>query len=158
MHVRQPGLLGDRVQQQGNPQAAPAIARNHPDSVLHRFAWNTAELDLAAVIQAFEAGDGALEALVGEVGHYLGIAISHIVGDLSPPYVLITGSVVGFGPPLIDIINQEVGRRSLASAVSHTRSRLPFLAPTSCSWARPVACPLQHRGAASRRPDRHHAQ
>ena len=100
---------------------AHAIARDNPDSVLHRFAGNAAELDLAAVIHAFEAGDVALQALVGEVGHYLGIAISHIVGALSPPYVLITGSVVGFGPPLIDIINQEVGRRSLASAVSHTR-------------------------------------
>jgi hypothetical protein len=34
--------------------------------------------------------------------------------------VLVTGSVVGFGPPLIDIINQEVRRRSLAPVVSHT--------------------------------------
>lgn len=99
---------------------AHAIARNDPDSALHRFGGNSAELDMAAVIDAFEAGDAAVQVLVAEVGHYLGIAISHMVGTLSPPYVLITGSVAGFGRPLIDIINQEVRRRSLARVVSHT--------------------------------------
>ncbi len=99
---------------------AQAIARNDPASLLNKFAPTPAELDIRAVLCAYEAGEPALRPVVAEVGHYLGIAIASLVSVLSVPYVLIAGSVSNFGQPLLDAITQEVYARSLARVVSQT--------------------------------------
>ena len=99
---------------------ARAIARDDPGSLLHRFAGEWPESGMPVVLRAYQAGDQRVSALVSEVGHYLGVAISYMVGILSLPYVLIAGSVADFGPPLFAVINKEIRSRSLASMVSQT--------------------------------------
>ena len=108
---------------------AQAIAQKNPDSTLNRWASTPADLDFETVLQSFEAGDATLQSLVADVGHYLGVAISNLVGVLSVPYVLMAGSVSKFGQPLLDVISQEVENRSLARMVSRTRVELASLGP-----------------------------
>ncbi len=100
---------------------AQVIARHNPDSPLLRFAATPADLDIRAVLRAYECGETALQPVVAEVGHYLGIAIANLVGVLSVPYVLVAGSVSNFGQPLLDAISEEMNTRSLARVVSQTR-------------------------------------
>ncbi|MGQ9786442.1 MAG: ROK family transcriptional regulator [Anaerolineae bacterium] len=99
---------------------AQAIARDNPSSPLHKFAPKLEEMDIRAVLRAYEAGESALQPVVAEVGHYLGIAIANLVSVLSVPYVLIAGSVSNFGQPLLNAITEEVYTRSLARTVSQT--------------------------------------
>lgn len=108
---------------------AQAIARDNPSSLLNRVALTPAELDIGSVLRASESGDVALQSLVADVGHYLGVAIANLVGVLSVPFVLIAGSVGDFGEPLLNVINQEVKERSLAQMVSQTRVELASLGP-----------------------------
>jgi N-acetylglucosamine repressor len=108
---------------------AKTIARHHPDSLLNRLAPAPGRLEMETVLAAFEAGDAALQPLVAEVGHYLGMAIANLVGVLSVPYVLLAGSVAAFGQPLLDVINQEVAERSLARTVSQTCVEQASLGP-----------------------------
>jgi predicted NBD/HSP70 family sugar kinase len=76
---------------------AQSIARDTPESLLNRFSKTPEELDIDAVLRAFEAGDVALQSLVADVGHCLGVAIANLVGVLSVPFVLIAGSIGAFG-------------------------------------------------------------
>ncbi|MGC8877709.1 MAG: ROK family transcriptional regulator [Anaerolineae bacterium] len=99
---------------------AQEIARDSPASLLHAFAPSPTKLDIRAVLRAYEAGEPALQPVVAEVGHYLGLAIANLVSVLSVPYVLIAGSVSNFGQPLLDAITKEVYARSLARTVSQT--------------------------------------
>ena len=111
---------------------AQAIALEDSNSLLNQFSasgTSRAVLDIGSVLRAFEAGDAALQPLVAELGHYLGVAIAHLVGVLSVPYVLIAGSVANFGPPLLDVINREVQDRSLAGMVSRTSVEMASLGP-----------------------------
>jgi predicted NBD/HSP70 family sugar kinase len=108
---------------------AQSIARDTPESLLNRFSKTPEELDIDAVLRAFEAGDVALQSLVADVGHCLGVAIANLVGVLSVPFVLIAGSIGAFGEPLLNVINQEVQNRSLARMVSQTRVELASLGP-----------------------------
>jgi predicted NBD/HSP70 family sugar kinase len=94
---------------------------------LHQFTASPAAVDIGSVLRAFEAGDAALQPLVAELGHYLGVAIAHLVGVLSVPYVLMAGSVANFGQPLLDVINREVEDRSLARTVSRTSVEMASL-------------------------------
>jgi N-acetylglucosamine repressor len=108
---------------------AQAIARDHPDSLLNQLVPDPAELDIRAVLRAFDSGERRLEVIVNDVGHYLGVAIANLVGVLSVPYVLIAGSVSNFGQPLLDVIRREVNSRSLARMVSQTEVELASLGP-----------------------------
>jgi len=108
---------------------ARAIARDDPGSLLHSFATHEEELDIDAVVRAYEAGDRAVGALVADVGHYLAVALSHLVGVLSVPWVLIAGSIANFGEPLMSAIDQEVRRRSFVSVLSQTSVERDSLGP-----------------------------
>jgi len=108
---------------------ARAIARANPGSALNQVAASPEELDIRAVLRAYEVGEPALDPVVAEVGHYLGIAIAAMVGVLSLPYVLVSGSVSNFGPPLLQAIAQEVSTRSLADVVSNTQVETASLGP-----------------------------
>lgn len=100
---------------------AREIARQNPDSLLNRFAPAPGQIDIRTIQQALEGGDGALQLLQQEIGHYLGIALANVVGLLSVPYILMTGSVSRLGQPLFDIVEREIAMRSLTYQVSETK-------------------------------------
>ena len=103
---------------------AQAIAQTNPDSLLLRFAPSVEDINIDVVVQAFEAGDLTLKPVVDEVTHYLGIALANLIGVLSVPHILFSGSVAGFGQPLLDILQEEIDRRSFAASVSNTKVEL----------------------------------
>ncbi len=99
---------------------ARAIARSDPHSTLHQFATSPEAINTGIVLQAFEAGDEALQQLIEEVGCYLGIAVANLVGVLNIQRILIGGSVARFGEPLLEPIRREIKQRSLATLADET--------------------------------------
>jgi glucokinase-like ROK family protein len=100
---------------------AQGIARSDPRSTLHQFATTPDTINPDVVLQAFEAGDGALRPIIAEAGRYLGIAVANLVGALNVHHIVIAGSIARFGEALLEPIRQEVSRRSLAALADETR-------------------------------------
>lgn len=92
---------------------AKAIADGDPNSHLHRFAADPSEISIDTIRRALEAGDEQVQQMIQRVGRYLGIAAANIVGLLSARRIVIAGSVTCLGEALLDVIRQEMTRRSL---------------------------------------------
>lgn len=97
---------------------ARMLAYQHPHSTLNRLAATPEALTIETVIQAFSEGDPLLAPLITELGHYLGIAIANLVGVVGTPPILLCGRVTHFGQPLLDLIEQEVYKRSLTGRLN----------------------------------------
>lgn len=108
---------------------AQEIAKNDPHSMLHQFVTTPEEINLEVVLRAFEAGDKALQAVIAETGHYLGIAVANLVGALNVQRIIIAGSVARFGQALLEPIRQEMKQRSLAALADETRIEITSLGP-----------------------------
>jgi N-acetylglucosamine repressor len=108
---------------------AQTIAENDPHSTLHQFATTPEEINADIVLQAFEAGDEALQQVIAEAGHYLGIAVANLVGALNVQRIVIAGSVARFGQALLEPIVQELRQRSLAALGNETRIEFTSLGP-----------------------------
>ena len=108
---------------------ARAIAQQEPHSCLNQFASTPETITIDTVVQAFQAGDEFLKPIVEEVGHHLGRMVANLVGVLGMPRILLCGSVTGFGPPLLDVIRQEVSRRALSGRISEPQIDLVSLTP-----------------------------
>jgi N-acetylglucosamine repressor len=108
---------------------AQAIAKKDPHSTLYRFVATPEEINTDIVLQAFEAGDEALQPVIAETGHYLGVAVATLVGALNVQRVVVAGSVARFGQALLEPTVQEVRRRSLAALANETRIEITRLGP-----------------------------
>lgn len=108
---------------------AQAIAKNDPRSTLLQFADNPEQITIHTVRQAVEAGDRAVREIVREAGRYLGIAVANLIGVLSIRRILIAGSVTCFGETLLDVIRDEMSRRSLAMVANETEVGLSNIGP-----------------------------
>jgi len=93
---------------------AQAIAEADASSLLHQFVADPGEITLETICRALEGGDEQVRQMVQRVGKYLGIAAANIVGLLSARRIVIAGSVACLGQPLLEIVRQEMARRSLA--------------------------------------------
>lgn len=106
---------------------AQGIAQRHPDSLLHPLAARPEAITINTVIAAFQGGDQQIEALVADVGHYLGCMIANLIAIVGIPRVMLCGSVTGFGQPLLDAIRTEVEQRTLIGRLNETRIDLVSL-------------------------------
>ena len=104
----------------GGPQA---IYAGHPDSKLRQFAPDCAAVDMEAIVLAYQAGDQRLAHIVGQLGHYLSIAVSSLVTVANIPLVVLAGSVAGLGDDLVDAITSETQQRLLPMLAERTRVR-----------------------------------
>ncbi|HXV43023.1 MAG TPA: ROK family protein, partial [Anaerolineae bacterium] len=100
---------------------AQVIAQSNPASLLHQFATTPEVINTSLVLQAFEAGDEALQAVIAEVGCYLGVAVANLVGALNIQCIIIAGSVARFGEALLDSIRREMKQRSMDILADETR-------------------------------------
>jgi glucokinase len=89
------------------------LVESNPSSLLHTLAADPAAITFDMVLQAFRAGDQAVQQMVLVLGRYLGIGIANLITTLGVRHVLITGRVAPFGQALRDAIQQEVSRRVL---------------------------------------------
>lgn len=93
---------------------AAALARETPDSLLHRGPGGLDGLTLDDVRVAFEAGDPAATEVVLSAGRYLGQVVASVVGVLDIHRVVLHGSVTAFGEPWVNAVRDEAHRRTLA--------------------------------------------
>lgn len=107
---------------------ARAVALD-PRSSLHRFVDRPKEIDLEAVIEAFQAGDERVRALVFDMAVYLGRAISGLVCALNVQRIVLSGSVTHFGPELLAAIRREVMQGTLAWLADETQIEFTTLDP-----------------------------
>lgn len=115
------GCLETIVSSRAIVRRAQAIARQDPQSVLHKFVDTPEEITVDSVLQAFEVGDQAIQSVIDEVGFYLGIAVANLVGALNIQRIVIAGSVARFGPRLIEQVRRQASQRSLAALVDETK-------------------------------------
>lgn len=115
------GCLETVVSSRAVVKRAQAIAKSDPHSTLHQFVTTPEEINTDIVLQAFEAGDEALQQVITEVGHYLGIAVANLVGALNVQRIVIAGDLAHFGRGLLEPIAQEMRQRSLAALADETR-------------------------------------
>ncbi|MDQ3249486.1 MAG: ROK family protein [Chloroflexota bacterium] len=102
-------------------KGARLLARSHPDSQLNHLAITPDDITIETVIQAFDQDDPVLLPLIANVGHYLGVAIAGLVGVLGMPQILLCGSVMRFGPRLLEMIEHEICQRSLTGRLRKPR-------------------------------------
>jgi glucokinase-like ROK family protein len=115
------GCLETVVSSRAIVKQAQAIAQSNPQSPLFQFAATPEAINTEMVLQAFESGDEALQAVIAEVGQYLGIAVANLVGALNIQQVVIAGSVARFGQALLEPLKQEMHQRSLAALANETQ-------------------------------------
>ena len=99
---------------------AREIARDDPQSSLHRYATTQESISIDTVLQAFEAGDAGMQKLVTNVGCYIGMALAHLVGALNVHHIVIGGKIALFGEPLLKPIRRVMKQRAMAILIDKT--------------------------------------
>ncbi len=79
---------------------------------------NSVSLD--AIEKAFKAGDALARDLVLRTGHYLGMAISNLVGALNIQKIVLQGDMTRFGPPWLEEIRESMMLYSLDRPLRET--------------------------------------
>jgi predicted NBD/HSP70 family sugar kinase len=97
-----------RVATAGGPRRANSKSR----------AQHSLTIDL--VRQALQSGDPAIRQVVHDAGRALGIAIANLVGVLNVRRIVIAGGIAELGPELLNVVNEEVLRRSLTALARET--------------------------------------
>ena len=100
------------------------LARTHRDSLLNQADVPPGEMPIEAVVRAFQAGDPTAQQIVRELGHYLGIAASQLVGTLNVRHIALVGDLTLFGEPLAAAIRAEMLRRALPQLAQATEVAL----------------------------------
>jgi glucokinase-like ROK family protein len=102
-------------------QRAQAMWDDSLTSSLRRHVSSPDEITTGVLVEAVEAGDEEVRALVAEAGRHLGQVISHLVGGLNIHHVVIAGSMARFGEALIQPIQEHVRSHSLRTLAENTR-------------------------------------
>ena len=108
-------------------ESAAAIVQKNPNSILAQLAAEVDELTLDLVLQAFAAGDTAVQSLVAEAGKYLGTAVANLAAILNIQHMIIGGQVARFGEPLLASIRHEVNQQVLGRIAQNTHIELNSL-------------------------------
>jgi N-acetylglucosamine repressor len=98
-----------------------AIAEADPRSLVHRFAPTPAEINTTVVLQAFDAGDEAVQAVIEEAGCYLGRAVAYLESVLNIHHIVITGSMARFGQALTGPVKRQINEGVLPALANETR-------------------------------------
>ncbi len=109
------GCLETVISNRAVIKQAQSIARQNPASLLNQFASSPDAITIDSIIQAIAAGDTTLQPLIEVVGQHLGSAIANLIGVLGMTKILLAGRVAQFGQPLLEIVKQEVCKRSLTA-------------------------------------------
>ncbi len=109
------GCLETVISNRAIIKQAQSIARQSPSSLLNQLASSPDAITIDSIIQAIAAGDTTLQPLIEVVGQHLGSAIAHLIGVLGMTKILLAGRVAQFGQPLLEIVKQEVCKRSLTA-------------------------------------------
>jgi len=121
------GCLETIASSQAIVKQAKAIFERAPNSALHQFAATPEAITTEITIQAFQAGDEALQDTVADVGHHLGRAVAHLVSALNIQRIVIAGSAAGFGEALLQPIRQVMQQSAYTVLANNTQVSLSDL-------------------------------
>jgi N-acetylglucosamine repressor len=89
------------------------------------------EITLNSIEQAFAQNDPLVTQLVLATGHYLGMAISNLVGSLNIQKIVLTGDMTGFGKPWLDAIQERISKTTLPRMAQETQVEIGQLGVNS---------------------------
>lgn len=89
------------------------------------------EFNLNTISQAFAAGDPAIREIVLESAHFMGLAISTLIGTLNIQKIIISGDMSIFGEPWIAAIRTTFTRNTLARLAENTQIEIGQLGKDS---------------------------
>jgi predicted NBD/HSP70 family sugar kinase len=121
------GCLETLVSSRAIIRQAREIARQNPQSLLNQLVSRPEAITTGIARQAFDMGDPDLEAVIENVGRYLGIAVAQLIGVVNIETVVIAGSVAQFGPKLLESIRREMQRRAMEMLARPTQVKLSEL-------------------------------
>ncbi len=98
-------------------QARKAIGK-YPQSLLPQ---DPQEITIDTIEAAFNAGDSLAQKLVLETAHYIGIAISSLIGVLNIQTIVLSGNMTRFGDPWLDTIRKAMKIYSLELPLKNTK-------------------------------------
>lgn len=96
---------------------AQAYATDHPDAIFSQLARQAPVVNSDVLLQAHQAGDPFVQAIVEEAGKYLGMSIASLVSSLNIRQIIVAGSLVRFGDALLEPARQHV-RHSVLSTLA----------------------------------------
>ncbi len=108
-------------------EGAQALVQTYPDSIMAQLAAAAGGITTDLVLQAFEAGDQNVQALIADVGKYLGTAASHLASILSIQHLIIAGRLARFGAVLLTAVRDELNRSALGRIAQNTQIELSAL-------------------------------
>jgi len=79
------------------------------------------EFTFDSIKQAFDAGDPKVHQIILEAGHYLGLAISSLIGTLNIQKIVLSGDMTYFGVSWLNAIEETMSQTSLAGLVQGTQ-------------------------------------
>lgn len=89
-------------------------------AILSKVRQSVPDADWAWVMDALQGGDAVATQTIADAGKYLGIAIANLIGNFNIHHIVIAGRVATIGQPLVDAMEQEIGRRILPSLAADT--------------------------------------
>ena len=98
-------------------QEVRELVRNRPGTPLES---GPEEITFDKVCEMFHAGDMDVRQIIRAAGQGLGIAAANMIGTLGGCQIRLTGVLTCLGPFLLDVIREEVSRRTLAALAEKT--------------------------------------
>ncbi len=89
------------------------------------------EITLETIETAYQAGDPAICQAVLQTGHYLGMAISNLVGTLNIRNIVLTGDMTRFGRPWVEAIRERITTTTLSRLAQQTQIEIGQLGENS---------------------------
>ena len=97
---------------------AQALAASSADTQLPH---NASEIDLATVEWAYASGDPLVQAMVLDTAHYMGMAITGLIGILNIQRIVLAGDMTCFGKPWLDAIQETIAQNTFSRLLQNTR-------------------------------------
>ena len=100
---------------------ARAMAAQDPTSYLNKLVSSPDEIDGDTVLQAYQAGDPSIRALIAEAGDYLGIAAAQLAGALNVDQIILAGRLARYGQGVIAPMQKRVSQDFLPALARYTQ-------------------------------------
>ncbi len=107
------GCLETLISHRAILKQARALARRSRASLLNRLAASPDDMTIETVLQAYEAGEEPVVAMIHDAAGHLGRALAYVVSALDIHHVVIAGSLARFGAGITGPAQEELRGRIL---------------------------------------------
>jgi predicted NBD/HSP70 family sugar kinase len=95
--------------------SAQALIRKANERAIasHNSHTSAPEISFSRIVSAYEQGDPFVREMVLETGRYMGLGIASLIGTLNINKIVLTGDMICFGTPWLEVIRQTVSQHTL---------------------------------------------